>query len=107
MSDRRPARAETVEHAISGLLTKRADALGEEEALCDRMAEIHNDVEALDRSLRTLTTTVILNAILPRQKRWTIFGPNELTRAIYDEFRAAEELQTSRQVAQGALAVKG
>lgn len=107
MSDRRPARTETFEHAISGLLTKRADLLGEAETLRDRMAEIHNDVEALDRSLRTLGYDGDLNAILPRQKRRAIFGPNELTRAIYDELRAAHEPLTSRQLAQGVLAVKG
>ena len=103
----RPARTDTFEHAISGLLTKRADLLGEAEGLRDRMAEIRNDVEAMDRALRALGYDGDLNAIMPRQKRQAIFGPGELSRAIYDELRIAEEPLTSRQVAQGVLAVKG
>ena len=45
------ARTETFEHTISGLLTKRADLLGEAETIRNRMAEIKNDISALDRVL--------------------------------------------------------
>ena len=47
----RPSRTDTFEHTINGLLTKRRDMLTEAERLRDRLAEIRNDLQALDRSL--------------------------------------------------------
>jgi hypothetical protein len=47
----RPARTATFEHTISGLLTKRADLFNEAERIRDRLAEIKNDIGALDRVL--------------------------------------------------------
>ncbi|MCB1392959.1 hypothetical protein [Nitrobacter sp.] len=57
MSDTiRLARTETYEHTISGLLKKRADLFNEAERIRDRMAEIKNDIGALDRVLGTLVS---------------------------------------------------
>jgi hypothetical protein len=53
----KPARTETYEHAISGLLSKRADLFNEAIRLRDRTAEIKNDVDAIDRVLGTLGYT--------------------------------------------------
>ena len=47
----RAARTETYEHTIFGLLSKRREMLTEAERLRDRMAEIRNDLQALDRTL--------------------------------------------------------
>lgn len=44
----KPARTETYEHTISGLLGKRADLFNEAIRIRDRLAEIKNDVSALD-----------------------------------------------------------
>ncbi|CAO4139423.1 hypothetical protein [Methylorubrum aminovorans] len=55
----RRARTDTFEHTISGLLTKRADLFGEAQKLRDRLAEIKNDVAALDRVLGSLATRAI------------------------------------------------
>ncbi|WP_246704532.1 hypothetical protein [Rhizobium sp. P32RR-XVIII] len=50
----RLARTDTFEHTISGLLKKRADLFGEAELRRDRMAEIRNDIRAIDRVLQSL-----------------------------------------------------
>ncbi len=86
----RPARTDTFEHTISGLLTKRADLFREAERIRDRLAEIKNDVAAMDRVLGTLGYKGDLDAAMPRQKREVIFGRGELTRACVDELREAE-----------------
>ncbi|MGI3900316.1 MAG: hypothetical protein ACRYGP_20890 [Janthinobacterium lividum] len=62
------------------MLTKRADLFGEAERLRGRLAEIKNDVAAMDRVLGTLGYTGDLDAAMPRQKREVIFGRGELTR---------------------------
>ncbi len=103
----RPARTDTFEHTISGLLTKRADLFHEAERIRDRLAEIKNDVAALDRVLGTLGYTGDLDAAMPRQKREVIFGRGELTRGCVDELRNAEGPLTSRQVAEAILSVSG
>ncbi|MGH6735116.1 MAG: hypothetical protein ACRECX_03425 [Methyloceanibacter sp.] len=101
------ARTETYEHTISGLLQKRADLLGEAERIRDRLAEIKNDVSAVDRVLTTLGYTGDLDAQMPRQKREVIFGRGELTRAILGELRGADGPMTSREIAQAIIAVSG
>lgn len=70
----RLARTETYEHTISGLLKKRADLFNEAERIRDRMAEIKNDIGALDRVLGTLGYTGDLDAEMPRQKRQLLCG---------------------------------
>lgn len=103
----RPARTETFEHTISGLLTKRADLLGEAERLRDRLAKIKNDISAIDRVLGSLGYAGDLDAQMPRQKREAIFGRGELTRAILDELRGADGPMTSREIAQAVVALSG
>jgi hypothetical protein len=103
----KPARTETFEHTISGLLGKRADLFGEAERIRDRLAEIKNDVGAIDRVLGTLGYTGDLDADMPRQKREVIFGRGELTRAILSELRGADGPMTSREIAQGVIALNG
>lgn len=101
----KPARTETFEHTISGLLAKRVELFHEAERLRDRMAEIKNDVGAIDRVLGTLGYTGDLDAAMPRQKRQVLFGRGELTRAILDELRTAEGPLGSRDIARAILAV--
>lgn len=104
----RDARTETFEHTINGLLTKRRDLLTEAERLRDRIAEIRNDLLALDRTLSTLGyDTGQLEAMMPRQKRQVIFGRGELLRAIMDVLRDAERPMRSREIAQELVAVRG
>lgn len=99
------ARTETYEHTVSGLLTKRADLFNEAQRIRDRLAEIKNDVAAMDRVLGTLGYTGNLDAEMPRQKRQVLFGQGELTRAILDELRDAIGPMASREIARSILAV--
>jgi hypothetical protein len=92
----RPARTETFEHTITGLLAKRADLFNESERIRDRLAEIKNDIGAIDRTLSVLGYAGDLDAAMPRRKREVIFGKGELSRAIYGELRNAEGPLSSR-----------
>lgn len=71
------------------------------------MAEIKNDIGAIDRVLSTLGYTGDLDAEMPRQKREVLFGRGELTRAILDELRDAPRPLGSREIAQGIVALSG
>jgi len=101
------ARTDTFEHTISGLLTKRADLFNEAQAIRERLAEIRNDIDAVDRVLGTLGYEGDLDAMMPRQKRHVIFGKGELTRAVLDVLREATEPLTSRQIAQAVMELNG
>jgi hypothetical protein len=103
----KPARTETYEHTISGLLAKRSDLFNEAMRLRDRTAEIKNDVDAIDRVLRTLGYTGDLDKEMPRQKHNVIFGKGELTRSILDELRGATGPMGSREIAQAVVALDG
>jgi hypothetical protein len=99
--------SETYDHTISGLLRKRADLFNEAILIRERLAEIKNDIEALDRTLGALGYKGDLDAAMPRQKRQVIFGQGELTRAIMAELRDADGPMTSREVAQSIVALQG
>lgn len=103
----RPARTDTFEHTISGLLKKRADLFGEAQQLRDRIAEIKNDLGAVDRVLQSLGYTGDLDAAMPRQKREVIFGRGELTRAILSELRDSDTPLSSREIAQSVIVLRG
>lgn len=103
----RPARTDTFEHTISGLLTKRADLFNEAERIGDRLAEIRNDLGAIDRTLGVLGYTGDLDAAMPRQKREVLFGKGELSKAIYGELRTATGPLSSRDIAREIVAMRG
>ncbi len=105
--DTKPARTETYEHTITGLLAKRVDMFHEAERIRDRLAEIRNDIDALDRVLGTLGYTGNLDAEMPRQKRHVVFGKGELTTNILRELRMAEGPLTSRELARSIVALNG
>jgi hypothetical protein len=89
------------------LLTKRADLFTEAERLRDRLAEIRNDIGAIDRSLSVFGYTGDLDAAMPRQKREVIFGRGELSKAIYGELREADGPLSSRDIARSIVALRG
>ena len=101
------ARTETFDHTISGLLTKRADLLGEAETIRDRLAEIRNDVDAIDRALRVIGYAGDLDAAMPRAKRQVLFGRGELTRQVLTVLRREGRPLTSRQIAQEIVSDSG
>lgn len=98
---------DTYEHTIGGLLQKRAEMFHEAERIRDRLAEIKNDIGALDRTLGTLGYSGDLDAMMPRQKREVLFGRGELSRAIVEELRGAETPRTSRDIAQAIVSLSG
>lgn len=103
----RPARTDTFEHTISGLLTKRADLFNEAERIRDRLAEIKNDIGAMDRTLNVLGYSGDLDAAMPRQKREVLFGRGELSKAIYAELRTATGPLSSRDIAREIVTMQG
>jgi len=91
----------------SGLLSKRGDLFNEAEAITERLAEIKNDLKALDKTLRLVGYKGDLDGIMPRQRRNVIFGQGELLGALMLELRHAERPLTSRELAQNVLATSG
>ena len=100
-------RSETFEHTISGLLTKRADLFGEGASIRTRLAELRNDIDAIDRTLATFGYKGDLDAAMPRARREVQFGRGELTRAILSELRDADGPLGSREIAQGIVELQG
>ncbi|MBW8320469.1 MAG: hypothetical protein K0M49_15395 [Arenimonas sp.] len=103
----RVARTETYDHTITGLLGKRADLFNEAERIRDRLAEIKNDIGAIDRTLNVLGYAGDLDAAMPRQKREVIFGRGELSKAIMGELRHAEGPLSSRDIAREIVTMRG
>ena len=103
----RHSRTETFDHTISGLLTKRADLLGEAESIRDRLAAIKNDIDALDRTLNVLNYDGDLDAQMPRAKRHVIFGRGELTKQVFAVLRRSQGPMTSREIAQEIVSDSG
>lgn len=101
------SRATDFSHTISGLLQKRADLFNEAERLRDRLAEIRNDISAIDRSLGVFGYSGDLDAAMPRQKREVIFGRGELSKAIYGELREATAPLASRDIAREIVTIRG
>jgi len=91
----------------SGLLSKRGDLFNEAEAITERLAEIKNDIKALDKTLRLVGYKGDLDSIMPRQRRNVIFGQGELLGALMLELRHAERPLKSRELAQNVLATSG
>jgi len=103
----KPANTKTFEHTITGLLAKRADMFEEALGLRDRLAEIKNDVAALDRVLGTLGYKGDLDAQMPRQKREALFGRGDLTRSILSELRNALRPLATREIADAVVIQTG
>lgn len=103
----KPVKHSDYEHTISGLLHKRVDLFQEAERLRDRLAEIKNDIGALDRVLDTLGYEGEFDALMPREKRHVIFGRGELTRQVLMILRRNGKPMTSRQITQEMVSDSG
>ena len=104
---RKPVRHSNYDHTISGLLHKRVDLFHEAERIRDRLAEIKNDIDSLDRTLNVLGYDGDLDAAMPRQKRHVIFGRGELTKQVLAILRRASKPMTSREMAQEIVSDSG
>jgi hypothetical protein len=103
----KPARTETFEHTISGLLAKRVDLFNEAERIRNRLAEVKNDIGAVDRVLTTLGYAGDLKTEMPRYRRPAIFGDKGATRIIMDVLRTAEAPLSSRMIARKLMVACG
>lgn len=103
----RPARTETYEHTISGLLTKRQELMDENATLRERMAVVANDVEAIDRVLETLGHEEPLEGRSPRAARIVLFYRNELRAFLLEQLRKADRPMTSRELAEIVCETEG
>ena len=101
------SKTETYEHTINGLLKKRSEMFNEAERIRDRLAELKNDIGALDRTLETIGFKGDLDELMPRQRRHVIFGKGELTEAIVLELKNAERPLRSREIARELIALRG
>jgi hypothetical protein len=76
----------TYKHTVSGLLQKRAEMMEEIAEARERLAELSNDVEAIDRVLERLGYSGELQ-LTPRPPRVVLFYRDELRQFILDQLR--------------------
>lgn len=95
-----------MQNTISGLLKHRDDLMGDIVALRERAAELHNDLEALDRVLLSLGYDGPLEGRQIRQSRLVIFHRNELRQFLLRELRKGEPL-SSRDLAERICSEEG
>lgn len=95
-----------MEHTINGLLRKRDETMGEMQRLRERMAELHNDVEAIDRVLAALGYAGDLEGRQGRASRVVLFYRNELRQWLLRELRKGEPL-SSRDLAERICSAEG
>ena len=91
----------------NGLLKRRGELFNEAERITERLAEIKNDIKAMDKTLRVIGYEGDLDKIMPRQRRNVIFGQGELLGALMLELRHASGPMRSRELAQNVLASSG
>lgn len=102
----KPSKTKTYEHAISGLLGKRADLYNELIRLRARIAEIGNDMATVDKTLRILGFEDDLDDLMPERSGPSLLPHGQLSRSISDILREATEPLTSRQIALKILEIR-
>ena len=98
-------RSETYEHTINGLLAKRGEMNEEIAATRERLAELSNDIEALDRVLERLGYDGEIS-LTPRAPRIVLFYRNELRHYLLAALKEHGP-QTSRALAQKLITTEG
>jgi len=95
------------QNTISGLLTKRADLLGEAQALREKLATARNCIESIDQVLESLGYRESLDGMRPHGTRLLIFDRNELRRFLIDQLRNEQRPVTSREIAARIIVLDG
>ena len=88
---------ETYEHAIGGLLQKRAEMMEEIATTRERVAILSNDIEAIDRVLERLGYAGDIK-LTPRMPRVVLFYRGELRQFLLNQLREHGSM-TSRSLA--------
>lgn len=97
-------RTNTFEHTITGLLGKREDLLEEAAILREKQAVLANDLEALERTLRTFGYEGELG-YEERTPRVTLFYRGELRTFVLKHLKDGPK--TTRQITEALLQVEG
>ena len=97
---------EPYQNTISGLLTKRAELMGDAQKLREALASVSNDIDALDRTLKTLGHDGDLKGMSPRGTR-VVFHRNELRRFLIDQVRRAAAPISARELADMIISREG
>jgi hypothetical protein len=100
-----PHKTETYQHAIGGLLQKRAEMMEEIAVTRERLAVLSNDVEALDRVLETLGYQGDVK-LTPRLPRVVLFYRGEMRQFLMGQLREHGP-QTSRAIAERLVKLEG
>jgi hypothetical protein len=100
-------RTETFRHTINGLLQRRSELMDETGVLRERLAQVANDVEAIDRVLDTLGYEGELPNRTARQERIILFYRNELRDYLLKELRASDRPLSTRELAQRICQTEG
>lgn len=95
-----------MQNTVSGLLKYRDDLMGEIVAMRERLGELHNDLEAIDRVLCSMGYEGDLEGRQIRQSRLVIFHRNELRQFLLRELRKGEPL-SSRDLAERICSEEG
>ena len=100
----KPARTDTYEHNISGLLTKRSEMLEEAAILREKQAVLANDLDALERTLRMIGYEGELG-YEERSPRVALFYRGELREFVLRHLEGGP--QTTRQITEALLNMEG
>lgn len=101
----KPARTDTYEHTISGLLSKRAEMMEEIATTRERLAILSNDIEAIDRVLERLGYDGDVK-LTPRAPRVVLFYRGELRQFLLGQLREHGPM-TSRAMAERLIQAEG
>ena len=100
-----PHKTETYQHAIGGLLQKRAEMMEEIAVTRERLAVLSNDIESLDRVLETLGYQGDVK-LTPRVPRVVLFYRGEMRQFLMGQLREHGP-QTSRALAERLVKLEG
>ena len=84
---------------IHGLLRKRDELLAQLDKLRDDIAQVSNDLTAVDRVLKCLGFHPEIELLAKPRARVTLYVRNEMRKFLLDELRKAEKPLSSRELA--------
>ena len=91
----------------NGLLKTRVELFNEAEPITERLAEIKNNMLALDKTLRLIGHDDDLDMLMPKQQRGWRFDQGELSKAVCFELRHADRPLRAREIGENLLATAG
>ncbi len=101
------SRSKDYSHTISGLLTIRADLYNDSIELSKKLAEIQDNLTAIDKTLGIIGYEGELDKIMPKRNAKSLFGRGELTKIILNELRKSDKILSTREIACLVIDLKG